>query len=117
MQEDLLDKEARTEESNADDEQYFFDALDGHDYFFGVVEEEIKSSETMSYSLLSALTTSENKDSGKNWWLRLILIYFSGFMITQQQVMIATMHRCTMIHLCHPSIELEQLAEIVTVNI
>ena len=65
MQEDLLDKEARTEESNADDEQYFFDALDGHDYFFGVVEEEIKSSETMSYSLLSALTTSENKDSGK----------------------------------------------------
>ena len=60
IQENSLDKEAIYE-----DEQYFFDALNGQDYFFDSVEEEVKSSEPMSYSLLLALTTSIDKDFGK----------------------------------------------------
>ena len=61
IQEDSLDKEARSE-----DEQYFFDVLDGQDYFFDSVEEEVKLSEPMSYSLLLALTTSKENDFGNN---------------------------------------------------
>ena len=56
-----MDKEERSE-----DEQYFFDALDGQDYFFDAVEEEVKSSDPVHYSLLSALTTSKDKDFGNN---------------------------------------------------
>ena len=55
-----MDKGTRT-----DDEQYFFGTLDGQDYLFGAVEEEVKSSEPMLYLLLSALTTSEDKSFGK----------------------------------------------------
>ena len=60
-----MDK-AKTEVNYANDEQYFFNALDGQDYFFDAVKEEAKSSEPMLYSLLLALTTSKDKDFGNN---------------------------------------------------
>ena len=61
IQEDSLDKGTRT-----DDEQYFFNALDYQDYFSDAVEEEVESSQPMPYSLLLALTTSDDKYSGNS---------------------------------------------------
>ena len=97
----------------------FFDALDGQDYFFDSVKEEIKSSGPMLYSLISSLATFEDKDSGNN-----LVATFDNDLSFSVCDNSATGHICnntltyhSTVHLYHQFTDLKQLTKIVTVKI